>query len=141
MKKKQTTSPAKETKAATITIPKELTNPDVIKAYGIHLEQLEEYGLIAESDRAEFNQIYILLQEVKRIEQVLKTLDLVEQYKEYVQLSKTMLQYQNIYSMLSAKYYVSPYSRRKAHIGELIIQAKQNELSSKNTITKLLEGK
>ena len=119
-------------------VPAELTDDFVKSYYKFHTQQLIKLHILSPADIQELNQLYITLQQLRKIQKEINETS-INDLDKYERLTKLSIKLGNRFSDLAKKYYISPVARTRLQLDNELLKTKQIENSS--VIGKLISEK
>lgn len=116
--------------------PKNITDNFVKQYYQYHTNELIKLRLLTPSDIPELNNMYLLLQQLRKVQDRLDKLNIDTDLDEYERLTKLEIKLSNTFSELAKRYFISPTARTKLQLDKLDVEKKQAE--NQSVISKLI---
>lgn len=123
-----------------IQISKEITNPDVKKAYKNHVALLRSIGAEQRADSVLLNMAYLSLQKAIEIHEQMELYDMTSD--EYFKLDKYYNRHLDKFERIVKEFYLTPTARAKLRLDLLTAKEKVlNIAEKKSAVASLLERK
>ena len=122
-----------------IETPAEITDESVKKTYQEHINQLTFLQLLTPADLPELDEMYLTLQQLKKVRKELEKENVINDLEKYEKLTSLSLRLGKRFSDIAKKYYISPVARVKLKLENETL--KQKQLESVSVIQKLIAEK